>query len=143
MASYLITGASRGIGLELASQLSKLPADQVSVVFAATRSKEPSKGLQQLIDSSNGRVAHLLMPITDKAGIAAAVPQLEAKLGGKGLDVLVNNAGVMGYTPGGTAKMTDLRESFEVNVEAVHTTTVALLPLVQKSKLKKVVNMYV
>ncbi|KAK5047875.1 hypothetical protein LTR84_006063 [Exophiala bonariae] len=140
MASYLVTGASRGIGLELVKQLGKLPADQVSIVFAATRTKEPSAGLQQVIDASDGKIAHILLPITDKAGIAAAVPQLEARLGDKGLDVLVNNAGVMGYTPGGTAAMTDLRETFEVNVEAVHNTTVALLPLVQKSKLKKVIN---
>lgn len=141
MASYLITGASRGIGLELVNQLSKLPQDQVSIIFAATRSKEAPEGLQQLIDSSNGRVVHILLPITDKAGIAAAVPQLEAKLGDKGLDVLVNVAGVMPWTPGGTVAMTDLKEVFEINVEAVHNTTAALLPLIQKSKLKKVANM--
>lgn len=141
MASYLITGASRGIGLELVNQLSKLPQDQVSIIFAATRSKEAPEGLQRIIESSKGRVVHILLPITDKAGIAAAIPQLEAKLGAKGLDVLVNNAGVMPWTQGGTAAMTDLKEVFEINVEAVHNTTVALLPLIQKSKLKKVANM--
>lgn len=141
MSSFLITGAGRGLGLELVTQLSKLSQDQVSIVFAATRSKDPPEGLKKVIDASNGRVAHILLPVTDKAGIAAAVPQLENQLGSNGLDVLINNAGVLPYTPGGTAGMTDLRETFEVNVEAVHNTTVALLPLIQKSKQKKVVNM--
>jgi NAD(P)-dependent dehydrogenase (short-subunit alcohol dehydrogenase family) len=141
MSSFLITGAGRGLGLELVNQLSKLSKDQVSIVFAATRSKDPSEGLKKAIDASNGRVAHILLPVTDKAGIAAAVTQLESQLGSNGLDVLINNAGILPYTPGGTAAMTDLRETFEVNVEAVHNTTVALLPLVKKSNQKKVVNM--
>lgn len=141
MASYLITGAGRGLGLELVTQLSKQSQDQVSIIFAATRSQDPSEGLKKLIDASSGRVAHILLPVTDTAGIATAVQKLESQLGSNGLDVLVNNAGVLPYTPGGTSAMTDLRETFEINVEAVHNTTVALLPLIQKSKLKKVVNM--
>jgi len=141
MASYLITGAGRGLGLELATQLSKQSQDQVSIVFAATRSKDPSDGLKKLIDASGGRVAHILLPVTDPTGIAAAVPKLASQLGNNGLDVLINNAGVLPYTPGGTSAMKDLRETFEINVEAVHNTTVALLPLIQKSKLKKVINM--
>jgi len=140
MASYLITGAGRGLGLELATQLHKLP--QVCVVFAATRSS-PSNALQRLIDGSAGKVVHILVEITDKSSVNAAVAQAESRLFSKGLvglDVLINNAGILPQTLGGIAAMDNLREAFEVNVEAVHITTAAFLPLLQKGGQKKVVN---
>lgn len=141
MSSYLVTGASRGLGLELVIQLSKLPKSRVSIVFAATRTKDAPEALQRLIDSSDGRVSHILLPITDKSGIAAAVPQIEQKLGNSGLDVLINNAGVMPFEADGIAGMTNLGEVFRINTEAVHDTIAALLPLLRKGTQKKVANM--
>ncbi len=142
MSSYLITGAGRGLGLELVTQLVQAPASQVSVVFAASR-REPSSPLQKLIDSSSGRVVHVPMVITERASLDKAAAEVEAKLGDKGLDVLINNAGVMPPTFEGIAKMDNLRYALEVNVEAVHETIAAFLPLLKKGTLKKVVNMYV
>ncbi|KIX03016.1 uncharacterized protein Z518_06566 [Rhinocladiella mackenziei CBS 650.93] len=139
MASYLVTGAGRGLGLELVNQLRQLPKPQVSVILAATRS-EPSGALQKLIDSSGGRVVHVLMAVSDKASINAAVPEIEKKLGGKGLDVLINNAGVMPSAPGGIATMDNLQYAFEINVQAVHDTMAALLPLLSKGEQKKIIN---
>ena len=138
MSSYLVTGGGRGLGLELVTQLAKHP--DTSIVFAATRS-EPSEGLQTLVTSSQGRVVHLKLPITDKAGVAAGAEDLKGKLGGKGLDVLINNAGVMPFSLDGIAAMDNLREALEVNVEAVHNTTAALLPLLQLGTRKTVLNM--
>ena len=93
MASYLITGAGRGIGLELTSQLSQLMVDQVSIIFAASRSS-PTDALQKVVDSSNGRVVPITVTITDRASLDKAAGDVESKLCGKGLDVLINNAGV-------------------------------------------------
>jgi NAD(P)-dependent dehydrogenase (short-subunit alcohol dehydrogenase family) len=140
MASYLITGAGRGLGFELVKQLLLLPQADASLILAATRSS-PSPALQELIDSSNGRVAHISVTITNKSSISAAIPEVEKKLNGKGLDVLINNAGVMPFTSGGIAAMSDLREVFDINVQAVQDVTTAFLPLLKKGGLKKVVNM--
>lgn len=140
MVSYLITGAGRGLGLELVKQLLPLPHSDVSLILAATRSS-PSPALQSLIDSSNGRVAHISVAITDKSSISAAIPEIEKKLNGKGLDVLINNAGVMHFTSDGIVGMSDLREVFDINVQAVQDVTAAFLPLLKKGGLKKVVNM--
>ena len=140
MSSYLVTGAGRGIGLELVSQLYSLPQSQVSAIFATTRSN-PSSTLQKLIESSNGRVVHVPLQITDKASINEAVTLAGDKLAGKGLDALVNNAGVMPFSPDGVETMDNLREAFDINVEAVHNITAAFLPLLRKGTEKKVVNM--
>lgn len=91
MSSYLITGANRGVGLELVKQLSAFPATKISVIFAAIRADVPAP-LQDLIDGSRGRIVPVQVQITDRSSIAKAVEIVQHKLSGKGLDVLINNA---------------------------------------------------
>jgi NAD(P)-dependent dehydrogenase (short-subunit alcohol dehydrogenase family) len=140
MASYLVTGSGRGLGLELVTQLLALPSSQVSTVFATTRSS-PTTALQTLIDKSNGRLVHIPLVVTDKSSIDNAVTLVDGKLNGKGLDVVVNNAGIQPVTPDGIQNMDNLRDAFEVNVEAIQNITAAFLPLLRKSQQKKVGNM--
>jgi NAD(P)-dependent dehydrogenase (short-subunit alcohol dehydrogenase family) len=140
MSSYLVTGGGRGLGFELVAELARRPECEVSIVFAATRSS-PSATLQQLIDRSNGKVAHVKMVITEKESIATAAVEVEKVVGGKGLDVLINNAGIMPLALDGIASMDNLGEAFKVNLEAVHHTTAAFLPLLRKGQQKKVFNM--
>lgn len=143
MACYLITGAGRGLGLELAAQLSQKSPAEVSVVFATTRSAQPSAALQTLQDSSNGRVIHVPMILTEKSSIAAGAAQVMQTLGSnRGLDVLINNAGIGPASPDGIQAMDHLRAAFQVNVEAAHDVTAAFVPLLRRSGLKKVMNVY-
>ncbi|KAL9622650.1 MAG: hypothetical protein Q9160_002960 [Pyrenula sp. 1 TL-2023] len=142
MSSYLITGAGRGLGLELVAQLSRKASAEVSTVFATTRSAQPPAALETLIEASEGRVVHVPITLTEKSSIATGASQVEQKLGAdRGLDVLINNAGVMPAAPGGIHTMDNLSEGLRVNVEAVHDVTVAFLPLLRKGVQKKVVNM--
>lgn len=101
MASYLITGGSRGLGLELATQL--VSSSDVSIIFATGRTE--SLGLKELIQKSKGKVVFVQLEATSQDSIKQAASSIEKELGGKGLDVLVNNAGVMDYTPGGLSTM--------------------------------------
>ncbi|KIW09788.1 hypothetical protein PV08_11888 [Exophiala spinifera] len=142
MSSYLVTGAGRGIGLELVRQLAKQPPGDVSTVFAATRGKA-SDTLKRIIDSSCGRVVHVSMVITDRSSLDRAASEVEDKLGGRGLDVLINNAGVMPSDVRGVVEMSTLRYALEVNLEGTQETTAAFMPLLKKGKGKKVVNMEV
>lgn len=145
MSTYFITGAARGIGLELTKQLLELPADQVSLVFANTRS-EPSAALAELITNSAGRVKHILAAVDDTASVEEAVRHVEAQLGpGKGLDVLVNNAGVGGNLyPGGSSSCPpeELMSILDTNVVGTHRVTRAFLPLLRKGGQKKIINMW-
>lgn len=139
MASFLITGASRGFGLALARELVSRPASEVSKIIATAR--KPSAELENVAEGSSGRVSVVTFDVTNEASIKKAVPEIETVLGSKGLDVLINNAGVALYSMDGTKSMENLEESMLVNVLGVHWVTRNLLPLLQKGQLKKVVNM--
>lgn len=142
MATFFITGAGRGIGLGLVRLLSLQPPTEVAIVFAATRT-QPSPALQEIISLSGGRVVHTELEATSQSSIDRAVADLSAHLGEAGLDVLVNNAGVMHTTPEGIQTMHRdvLNSAISVNVTAVHSVTVACLPLLRKGQRKTVINM--
>lgn len=93
MSNILVTGGGRGIGLELARQLVELPKSSVSKVFVTTRGTI-SSALQTLIEESAGRVINISCEITDTSSVKAAAAELDTKLAGEGLDILINNAGV-------------------------------------------------
>lgn len=103
MSSYLISGASRGIGLAICDSLAAKPASEVSIVFAAYRTY--TDDLKQLVSKSNGRVEPLSMDVSKEDEIKKGFTQVEKSLNGKGLDVLVNNAGILPTTPGGITQM--------------------------------------
>lgn len=103
MASYLITGTSRGIGLALTEILASKPASEVSVVFAATRTE--TNALKQLVSQSAGRVHLVRIDVTDEESVKKAAAEVQQLLNGKGLDILINGVGIMNYTPGGIETM--------------------------------------
>ncbi|KAH8821962.1 putative short chain oxidoreductase [Xylogone sp. PMI_703] len=140
MSNILITGGGRGLGLELTRQLRQLPKSRISRVFVTTRGP-PSKELQEAIAGSDGRIIHLHCEITDENSVRQAVAELESRLGNEGLDILINNAGVMPVTPEGVKGMDgeQLIKAFDVNVVAAQRITSALIPSLQKSKDKKII----
>ncbi|KAH8686617.1 hypothetical protein GQ44DRAFT_638772 [Phaeosphaeriaceae sp. PMI808] len=141
MASYL-TGASRGIGLELTKQLLELPASQVRTVIAVTRSPD-CPALKDLLDQHADRSVHIVASVNDTDSVQKAVIDVESRLGARGLDVLVNNAGMTAYAPGGTKTVPpeQLEQIFNTNVIGVHRVTSAFLPLLEAGDQKKVINM--
>ncbi|KAE9365578.1 dehydrogenase [Stipitochalara longipes BDJ] len=138
MASYLITGCSRGLGLALAAHLNTYPSSEVGTILATSRTE--SAALKSLAENSKGRVVFIQLDTTNEASIKNAVTETEKILGEKGLDVLINNAGIMGFAPQGIASMNDLDEHFTTNVLSVHHVSRAFIPLLQKGSLKKIVN---
>lgn len=87
----LVQGASRGLGLELASQLASRRA--VESVTATCRSPEQAGALAELVERSEGRVQALRLDATDESSIAEAATWVQAERGR--LHLLVNAAGVL------------------------------------------------
>jgi NAD(P)-dependent dehydrogenase (short-subunit alcohol dehydrogenase family) len=87
MASYLITGASRGIGLELTRQLLGLPASQVGKVIALTRSNKcPS--LTDLLGRYPDRAFHIVASVDDNNSVQKAAAEVKSRPDPRGLDCL-------------------------------------------------------
>ncbi|KAJ5771574.1 hypothetical protein N7520_002103 [Penicillium odoratum] len=104
MASYLITGASRGLGLALVSRLVALPTTKVGKIIATARSDNSPK-LKEIVAASPDRVEWIKLDVTDQKNVLEAASEVDGKLQGRGLDYLINNAGVMDYSPTGIEAM--------------------------------------
>ncbi|KAF9009550.1 hypothetical protein BDQ17DRAFT_1235454 [Cyathus striatus] len=138
MSSWLITGASRGIGLSLAETLLK---DSNNFVVATARNPDSAPGLAELkAKYSADRLAVIKLDVTSDASVAEAVKEVEVLLP-NGLDYLVSNAGIhpQPITPFSEIDLVKFAE--EVTFNAVVPVRVArpLLPLIQKSEKKKII----
>ncbi|KAL1615415.1 putative secondary metabolism biosynthetic enzyme [Neofusicoccum ribis] len=136
MASYLITGSSRGLGLALVNHL--VTQSGVGTIFATARSE--SDALKKAVVDHPDLVKFVELDAADRESVKAAVTKVQDSLGGNGLDFLINNAGIMPFTPDGIENMTDLESTFNTNVTTAHNVTSAFLPLLKKGTEKKIVN---
>jgi NAD(P)-dependent dehydrogenase (short-subunit alcohol dehydrogenase family) len=122
MKTAVVTGSSRGIGLEFVRQL----LARGDRVFAGARRPEASPELMALAKSHHDRLTVLPLDVTSAPHRA----NLAATLGGQSVDLLINNAGVYGPTPdrlGGTDEDGWL-ETFRTNVIAPRQIVETLLP---------------
>lgn len=102
MASYLITGGSRGLGLAMVKVLLGCDSKKVFQVIATVRNESPT--LQKLMLENKDRLFVIQMNVSDPDSIREAVRQV-AVITGNGLDILINNAGILNYTPTGVQHM--------------------------------------
>ncbi len=131
--AVFITGASSGIGMACALHLAKLGFH----VFGGVRKQQDGELLMQ---RSAGRIAPLLMDVTNETSIAAAVDNIVKAAGHKGLYGLVNNAGIVVGGPLEFLPLSEIRKQFEVNVLGQIAVTQAVLPLLRSSR-GRIVNM--
>jgi NAD(P)-dependent dehydrogenase (short-subunit alcohol dehydrogenase family) len=103
MASYLVTGCSRGLGLALTSHLLTFPSTEVGTILATSRTEAPA--LSDIVSKSGGRVKYIQLDATNESSIQGAVVAAEKILGERGLDVLVNNAGILRFAFDGITSM--------------------------------------
>lgn len=123
----LVTGANKGIGKEIARGLARLGHTVLVGARDEVRGKEAVAEL-----AADGDVRLLPLEVTDAESIAAAAESIKTEFGR--LDVLVNNAGVLGSDD-------DIRATFEVNVFGLIDVTNALLPLLGQSPAGRIVNL--
>ncbi len=114
MATWLVTGASRGIGLDLVRQVHARGDD----VIATCRTRTPE------LDAVGCRVVDGIDVGSDDVGAAL----LEALGDGQPVDVVVNNAGLARWDTLETIDVDAARQELEVNALGPLRVTLALLP---------------
>ena len=120
----LVTGANKGIGFAIASQL----AEQGMTVLVGARDRARR---EDAVARMSGDVHGIELDVTDQGTVERAAKEVETRFGG--LDVLVNNAGITGgesQTPGADP-VPEVRRVFEVNLFGVIAVTEAMLPLLR------------
>ena len=90
----IVTGASRGIGAAIARRLA---ADGFTVVINYAGGEAPADALAREIEAAGGRAITAQADVSDAAAVARMFEAAEAAFGG--VDVVVNNAGIMQLAP--------------------------------------------
>ena len=128
----LITGASTGIGRASALRL----ASSGWTVMAGVR--DPAAGESLAAEGPPGRIVALALAVTDETQIAAAAKQVAGlaahSAAGRGLDALINNAGIAVGGPVELLSEEDLRRQFDVNVFGQLAVTRAMLPALREAR---------
>ncbi|WP_372867040.1 SDR family NAD(P)-dependent oxidoreductase, partial [Pseudomonas sp.] len=86
----IVTGASRGIGAAIAKRLA---ADGISVVVNYTAQPAEAERVVDEIVKAGGQAYAVLADISDSVAVEALFDQAQMKFGG--IDILINNAGVI------------------------------------------------
>ena len=128
----LVTGANKGLGLEIAKQL----AERGYTVLLGARGDKAQAPAKELADNGMN-VVPVRLDVTSLQDITNAAAMIADKFGK--LDALVNNAGIMNEKDGASTAET-LRETYETNVIGAFELTRHMLPLLKKSAAGRIVN---
>ena len=133
----LVTGANKGIGLEVARQL----AQNGFFVYLGCRSLENgSAAIKKLKDDGIYNVEAVQLNVTDQGSVSAARATIGKKT--EVLDVLINNAGISGGFPQSALNATidQFKTVYETNVFGVVSVTQAFIDLLKRSPEPRIVN---
>lgn len=132
--TFLITGCSRGIGLELTKQALTLGHK----VFAAVRDVKKSSELNALAKANSENLKVITLDTSSDESVAQAAKELSEPI-----DVLINNAGV--YLDSNASSLRELKsltvtDTFQTNTLGPMRVTKAFLENLSRSNTPKVIN---
>jgi NAD(P)-dependent dehydrogenase (short-subunit alcohol dehydrogenase family) len=132
----LVTGANRGIGLEVTRQLARLGFTVILGSRDAGKGQEAAK----LISGEGADVIARQLDVTDQNSIEATRLWVEEKFGK--LDVLVNNAAILydSWQRAAGADLDTVRAAFETNTLGAWRMCQSFIPLLRESGRGRIVN---
>lgn len=113
----VVTGAGRGLGRAMALALAEAGAD----VALAARSKDQLESVAAEVEQVGRRALSVPTDVTDADAVQALVDATVADLGG--LDILVNNSGVISSTPLLDQEPEDWQRVMDTNVRGTYLAT--------------------
>ena len=134
MKRILITGASRGIGLEICTQLMADGHD----VLATYRSEKTVSSLLDLNDGAKN--LHVFkMDVNSTDSVKSAMSEIAKRF--SSIDLVFNNAGILDWSPLDEVSSDAFRSIYETNVIGVFRVSEAAIPLLQKGHEPLIVNL--
>ena len=130
----VITGASSGLGESTARRLATLGA---TVVLGARR-KDRLEAIVKDIQAAGGKALFVTADVTRQAEVDRLVQKAVDTYGG--IDVLINNAGIMPIAPLALRKVSEWERMIDINVKGVLYGIAAALPHMQKQKSGHIIN---
>lgn len=137
MKTVLITGANKGIGFETAKQMATLGY----FVYLGSREKEKGENAVMTLKGMGlSNIESLQIDISDTVSIQKARAEMEEKV--EALDVLINNAGILGDMPQDPSSVSieNYKKVFQTNVFGTIEVTQQFLALLKKSEFPRIVN---
>src|SRR5882757_348801 len=125
--SAAVTGAGGGLGRDIALGL----AAKGYVVFGTAMS---AAEVQDLKEASKGRVSLTVCDMTKEESVKAWAGEVSEALGEAGLNVLINNAGILTPGPIEVLSLDAIRREFDVNVFGALSVINAHLPALRKAR---------
>jgi len=125
--SAAVSGAGGGLGRDIALGL----AAKGYIVFGTAMS---AAEVQDLKDASSGRVSLTVCDMTKEQSVKTWAAGVSDALGGSGLDLLINNAGILTPGPLEVLPLDAIRREFDVNVFGALSVINAFLPALRKSR---------
>jgi NAD(P)-dependent dehydrogenase (short-subunit alcohol dehydrogenase family) len=125
-----ITGAGSGLGRELALGFSA----KGYRVFGTSQSANETAEFQNQSAAAGEEITLTIIDITKEEQVNSWKNQVRKLLNGDGLDLLINNAGVLTPGPMEVLSLSAVRHEFEVNVFGSLATIHAFLPLLRQAK---------
>ncbi|KAM7371759.1 hypothetical protein PAMP_008969 [Pampus punctatissimus] len=115
--SVLITGANRGLGLEMVKQMMEAPY-QVRKLFASCRDPDGprAEALQTLAKKHPNIISVIRLDTTDLCSIKQSAQLVGSLVGTGGLNLLINNAGILGKGTLQDTSPEDMQSTFNTNV---------------------------
>ncbi|NWH72124.1 DHB2 dehydrogenase, partial [Piaya cayana] len=131
--SVLVTGASRGIGLGFVQQFLGM-SNPPKWVFACCQDIKGQE-VQELqnLASKHPNLVIIPLEVTDPASIKAAAARVEEQLGGSGLNLLINNAGIAKLNLLDNETLEDMTLTYTTNTVGPLLVSQAFLPLLKKA----------
>jgi 3-oxoacyl-[acyl-carrier protein] reductase len=128
----LVTGASRGIGKAIATQL----ASQGATVIGTATSESGAAAITDYLSAQGGK--GLALNVTDKTSVEASLKAITSDFGG--IDILVNNAGITRDNLLMRMKDDEWQDIIDTNLTAIFTLSKAVLRGMMKKRFGRIVN---
>jgi short-subunit dehydrogenase len=130
----IVTGGSRGIGLEIARELARRGAR----ITICARNERELRAAQEELEQIGAQVLAITCDVTQQDEIANVVHQTRQHFGP--IDVLINNAGIISVGPVSHMSLADYRDAMDINFEAPLLFMLEVMPEMRERGSGRIVN---